>query len=53
MRGPVGYALSEFEMIIPPGSGHALKDPEGEGSGKFRVEAMRKIRDLIYAAYAQ
>ncbi len=53
MRGPVGYAVSEFEMIILPGSGHALKDPEGEGSSIFRAEARRKIRDLLYAAFVQ
>jgi dienelactone hydrolase len=38
-----------IEVIIYPGSGHALESPEGEGNSIFRPDALEEIASFILA----
>lgn len=38
-----------LEVVIYPGSGHPLEDPVGQGDHNFRLAALEKMRDFIFA----
>lgn len=40
-------ALDSVEVVIFPGSGHALQDPPGQGDRLIRHEALSRISDFI------